>query len=159
MEVEWRNRKRQRKGEKPLPPMYTAEDAARCLEIFKEVQYDEIIEITPEIHVRFNDAGHMLGSSIIELWVKEEEKTVKTVFTGDIGNNDIPLLSEPTMIEETDYLVMESTYGNRLHMKNENKAELFLKIVSESIGRKGINPNTISKTSSSFFIIHHHLTR
>ena len=120
MEVEWRNRKRQRKGEKPLPPMYTAEDAARCLEIFKEVQYDEIIEITPEIHVRFNDAGHMLGSSIIELWVKEEEKTVKTVFTGDIGNNDIPLLSEPTMIEETDYLVMESTYGNRLHMKNEN---------------------------------------
>ena len=99
---------------------YTAEDAARCLEIFKEVQYDEIIEITPEIHVRFNDAGHMLGSSIIELWVKEDGKETKTVFTGDIGNNDIPLLSEPTMIEETDYLVMESTYGNRLHMKNEN---------------------------------------
>lgn len=137
MEVEWRNRKRQRKGEKPLPPMYTAEDAARSLEIFKEVQYDEIIEITPEIHVRFNDAGHMLGSSIIELWVKEDEKTEKTVFTGDIGNNDIPLLSEPTMIEETDYLIMESTYGNRLHMKNENKAELFLKIVSETLAGGG----------------------
>lgn len=133
MEIEWKNRKRQRKGEKTLPPMYTAEDAARCLEIFKEVQYDEIIEITPEIHVRFNDAGHMLGSSIIEVWAKEDGKTVKTVFSGDIGNNDIPLLNQPTMIEDTDYLVMESTYGNRLHMRNDDKAKIFLKIVSETL--------------------------
>lgn len=137
MEVEWRNRKRQRKGEKALPPMYTAEDAARSLEIFEPVKYDEIIEITPEIHVRFNDAGHMLGSSIIELWTKEDEKEVKTVFSGDIGNNDIPLLSEPTMIGETDYLVMESTYGNRLHIRNDEKAELFLKIVSETLDGGG----------------------
>ena len=133
MEVEWRNKKRKRKGEAPLPPMYTAEDAARSLEIFREVQYDEIIEITPEIHVRFNDAGHMLGSSIIEVWVKEDGKNIKTVFSGDIGNNDIPLLNEPTMIEDADYLVMESTYGNRLHMRNDDKAEIFLKIVSETL--------------------------
>ena len=133
MEIEWKNRKRQRKGEKPLPPMYTAEDAAKCLELFKPVQYDEIIEITPKIHVRFNDAGHMLGSSIIEVWSNENGEDVKAVFSGDIGNNDIPLLSEPTMIADTDYLVMESTYGNRLHMRNENKAEIFLKIVSETI--------------------------
>ena len=137
MEVEWRNRKRQRKGETALPPMYTAEDAARSLEIFEPVRYDEIIEITPEIHVRFNDAGHMLGSSIIELWVKEDGKEVKTVFSGDLGNNDIPLLSEPTMIGETDYLVMESTYGNRLHVRNDEKAELFLKIVSETLDGGG----------------------
>ena len=133
MEIEWKNRKRQRKGEKPLPPMYTAEDAAKCLELFKPVQYDEIIEITPKIHVRFNDAGHMLGSSIIEVWSNENGEDVKAVFSGDIGNNDIPLLSEPTMIADTDYLVMESTYGNRLHMRNEKKAEIFLKIVSETI--------------------------
>ena len=100
MEADWKNRKRQRKGEKPLPPMYTAEDAARCLEVFEPIKYDEIIEITPKIHVRFNDAGHMLGSSIIG---------------------------------ETDYLVMESTYGNRLHVRNEEKAEMFLKIVSETL--------------------------
>ena len=67
MEVEWKNKKRERKGEKPLPPMYTAEDAAKSLEIFRGVHYDEIIEITPDIHVRFNDAGHMLGSAIIEV--------------------------------------------------------------------------------------------
>ena len=77
MESVWKNKKRIRKGEAEVPPIYTAEEAARSLEIFKEVKYDEIIEITPEIHVRFNDAGHMLGSSIIELWVKEGEKETK----------------------------------------------------------------------------------
>ena len=116
---------------------YTAEDAARCLEIFEPVQYDEIIEITPDIHVRFNDAGHMLGSSIIELWTKEEGKETKTVFTGDLGNNDIPLLDSPTMIENADYLVMESTYGSRLHLRNDEKAELFLDIVSETLDNGG----------------------
>ena len=136
-EVEWKNKKRKRKGEEPLEPIYTAEDAVRCLEIFEPVQYDQIIEITPEIHVRFNDAGHMLGSSIIEVWVKEGEKVTKTVFTGDIGNNDIPLLSPPTMIEDTDFLVMESTYGSRLHMRNDEKAQIFLDVVSETLDNGG----------------------
>lgn len=137
MENEWKNRKRIRKGLEPRDPLYTAEQAARCLEIFEPVEYDQIIDITPEIHIRFNDAGHMLGSSIIELWVNENGKQTKTVFTGDLGNNDIPLLSEPTMIEDTDYLVMESTYGSRKHIKNEEKAEMFLDIVSETLDKKG----------------------
>ncbi len=137
MEAKWKNKKRIRKGEEPQDPIYTAEEAARCLEVFQEVKYDEIVEITPEIHVRFNDAGHMLGSSIIELWVKEDDKEIKTVFTGDIGNNDIPLLSSPTMIESTDYLVMESTYGSRLHIKNDQKAEIFLDVVSETLDNGG----------------------
>ncbi len=137
MEVEWKNRKRARKGEPELPPLYTAEDATKCLEVFEPVKYDEIIEIDENIHVRYNDAGHMLGSSIIEVWIKEDGKEEKIVFSGDIGNNDIPLLSEPTMIEDADYLVMESTYGNRLHMKNESKAETFLRIVSETIENGG----------------------
>ncbi len=136
-EAEWKNKKRMRRGEKPVPPIYTAEEAAKCLEIFEAVQYDKIIEITPEIHVRFNDAGHMLGSSIIEVWVKEDDKETKTVFTGDLGNNDIPLLSPLTMIEDTDYLVMESTYGSRLHVKNEQKAEIFLNVVSETLDNGG----------------------
>ena len=137
MESEWKNRKRMRKGEKPREPLYTAEEAAKCLQIFEAVQYDNIIDITDKIHVRFNDAGHMLGSSIIELWVDEEGKTTKTVFTGDIGNNDIPLLSSPTMIEDTDYLVMESTYGSRLHVRNNEKAEMFLDIVAETLDNQG----------------------
>ena len=137
MEIEWRNRKRERKGEKPLPPMYTAEDAIRSLEIFVPVKYDELIEVSPGIHVRFNDAGHMLGSSIIEIWAKEGEKETKAVFTGDLGNNDLPLISEPTMIDSADFVVMESTYGSRLHMRNDDKAELFLQIVSETIENGG----------------------
>ena len=137
MESEWKNRKRMRKGEEPRDPLYTAEDAAKCLQIFEPVQYDEIIDITENIKIRFNDAGHMLGSSIIELWAEEDGKTTKVVFTGDLGNNDIPLLSSPTMIEDTDYLIMESTYGSRLHMRNDDKAEMFLNIVAETLDKQG----------------------
>ena len=100
-------------------------------------KYDEIIDIDENIHVRFNDAGHMLGSSIIEVWVNEDGKETKTVFSGDIGNNDIPLLSEPTMIEDADYLVMESTYGDRLHVGTNDKAKVFLDIVSETLDNGG----------------------
>ena len=79
----------------------------------------------------------MLGSAIIEIWVQEDGKTIKTVFTGDIGNNDLPLLDSPTMISNADYVVMESTYGNRLHIRNDNKAEAFLDIVSETLDNGG----------------------
>ena len=137
MEIEWKNRKRERKGEKPLPPLYTAEDAAHSLELFVPLEYDEIIELSPEIHIRLNDAGHMLGSCIFEIWVKEGDKETKTVFTGDLGNNDLPLLGSPTMIDSADFVVMESTYGSRLHMRNDDKAELFLQIVSETIENGG----------------------
>ncbi len=137
MEIEWQNRKRLRKGEKPLPPLYTAEDAAKSIEIFSPVKYDQLIELDENIHVRFNDAGHMLGSSIIEVWINENGKQQKIVFSGDIGNNDIPLLSSPTMIEDADFLVMESTYGDRLHIRNDDKAEMFLNIVYETLEKGG----------------------
>ena len=137
MEIEWKNKKRKRKGEKELPPLYTAEEALRSMEVFKPVQYDEIVEVTPDIHFRLNDAGHMLGSSIIELWVKENGEETKTVFTGDLGNNDLPLLDSPTMIDSADYLVMESTYGSRKHLRNDEKAEMFLNIVSETLDNGG----------------------
>lgn len=137
VEIEWKNRKRKREGKPPMPPLYTAQDAINSLEIFQRVKYDEIIDVAENIQVRFNDAGHMLGSSIIEIWVTENGKTEKIVFTGDLGNNDIPLLGSPTMIEDADYLVMESTYGNRLHIRNDEKANLFLNIVSETLEKDG----------------------
>lgn len=158
MESEWKNKKRVRKGEKPIPPMYTAEEAEKTLRLFRPVSYDEIIQIDENIEVRFNDAGHMLGSSIIEIWVTEEGEKQKIVFTGDLGNNDIPLLSSPTMIETADYLVMESTYGSRLHMKNENKAELFLDIVYETINKGGnvIIPSfAVGRTQEILYELNH----
>ena len=136
-ENEWKNNKRKRKGQKQQPPLYTAEDAIKSLEILHPVKYDEIIDIDENIHVRFNDAGHMLGSAIIEVWVNEDGKTTKTVFTGDLGNNDIPLLASPTMIDDADYLVMESTYGDRLHVGTDDKAQVFLDIVSETLDNGG----------------------
>lgn len=137
IEIEWRNKKRKREGKDPLPPLYTAEDALKCMEIFVPLQYDEIVDIDSNIQIRLNDAGHMLGSSIIELWVTENGVTEKAVFTGDLGNNDLPLLDSPTMIDNADYLIMESTYGNRLHMRNDDKAEMFLNIVSETLDKEG----------------------
>ena len=136
-EIEWKNRKRKREGKADLPPLYTAEEAEKCMELFRPVDYDEIVDITDNISVRFNDAGHMLGSAIIEIWATENGKTTKIVFTGDIGNNDLPLLDSPTMISNADYLVMESTYGNRLHIRNDDKAEVFLNVVSETLDHGG----------------------
>ena len=136
-EIEWKNRKRKREGKPDLPPLYTAEDAYKCLELFEPVDYDDIVDITDEISIRFNDAGHMLGSAIIEIWATENGKTTKAVFTGDLGNNDLPLLDAPTMISNADYLIMESTYGNRLHIRNDDKAEMFLNIVSETLDNGG----------------------
>ncbi len=137
-ENEIKNKKRKRAGQKILlEPLYTAQDAIDCMEIFKGVSYDEIIDITPEIQVRFNDAGHMLGSSIIEIWITENGKQEKIVFTGDLGNNDIPLLASPTMIDSADYLIMESTYGSRLHVRNDEKASIFLRVVAETIDNGG----------------------
>lgn len=137
MESEWKNKKRVRQGKAPYTPMYTAQDAIDCLEVFKPVNYDEIVDIDENIKVRFNDAGHMLGSAIIEIWVNENGKETKAVFSGDLGNNDLPLLASPTMIESADYLVMESTYGNRLHVKNDEKATMFLNIVYETLEKNG----------------------
>lgn len=158
MESEWKNRKRKRKGLEIIEPMYNAEIAEQSLEIFRPVEYDELIEIDENIHVRFNDAGHMLGSSVIEVWIKEEGVEKKIVFTGDLGNNDIPLLDSPTMIEDTDFLVMESTYGGRLHIRNDEKAEEFLDIVYDTITKGGtvvIPSFAVGRTQEILYELNH----
>ena len=137
VETEWKNRKRQREGKEDLQPLYTAEEAYECIKYFVPVNYDEIVEVDENISFRLNDAGHMLGSSSIEIWAKEDGKTTKAVFSGDLGNNDLPLLDSPTMIESADFLIMESTYGNRMHIRNDEKAQLFLDIVSETLDNGG----------------------
>ena len=136
-EIEWLNRKRKREGKHLVPPLYTYQDAVDSLVLFEKIDYDDVIQIDKNIKFRFRDAGHMLGSAIIEVWVTEDGKEEKIVFTGDLGNSDIPLLREPTMIDDADILIMESTYGNRLHEKRDDKAEEFLKVVSETLENGG----------------------
>lgn len=136
-EVDWLNRKRKREGKHEVPALYTYDDAVESLSLFERVQYNEVLQIDKNIRVRFTDAGHMLGSSVIEVWVNEDGVEQKIVFTGDLGNNNIPLLREPSMVKEADILIMESTYGNREHVQKEDKAREFLDIVANTLERGG----------------------
>jgi len=136
-ENEWTNRKRLRAGKPPVEPLYTYQDAVNCLELFRKVSYNEVIKINDEIRVRFRDAGHILGSAIIEMWIKERGEEIKIVFSGDLGNKDIPILRDHSIIESADYLVIESTYGNRLHNERVDKAEYFLNLINSTIEKGG----------------------
>lgn len=136
-EIEWINKKRVRAGKHVIPPLYTVDDAIRSLEHFEPVHYNEPVNINENVTAVFRDAGHMLGSSIIELWVKENGKETKIVFTGDLGNNDTPILRDPEFIDSADVLVMESTYGDRNHKEREDRFEQFLDIVNNTIDNGG----------------------
>ena len=114
-DVEWENRKRARKGLKPVEALYTIEDAARAMKHFKGLVYQQKKRILPGITIQLNDAGHILGSSIIELWLKHEGIEKKIVFSGDLGRSGMPILEDPAIIKEADLVIMESTYGDRLH--------------------------------------------
>lgn len=117
MEAEWKSRKNKRAGKKPIEPLYTVQDALDSLDFFKSFDYDKRIKINDHISCRFVDAGHLLGSASIELWLEEDNKTRKIVFSGDIGNFDQPIIKDPHYIEDADIVVMESTYGDRIHNK------------------------------------------
>jgi len=115
-EAEWKNRKAKRsKGIEVSEPEYTMQDADAAIKRIVPCGYDEVITLCEGIRIRFTDVGHLLGSASIEVWATEEDTTKKIVFSGDIGNKDHPLIKSPSMTEEADYVVMESTYGDRLH--------------------------------------------
>jgi len=119
-EAQWRSRKAERAGEKPVEPVYTLQDAEAAIRCFRPVAYGEKLQIGEGVEVRFTDVGHLLGSACIELWLTEGAESRKIVFSGDVGNTNQPIINDPQYVEETDYLVIESTYGNRLHQKMEN---------------------------------------
>ena len=114
-EAEWRNRKGKRKGLDPYIPLYVTEDAEKILTHFIGCPYDAIMDVSEGIRIRFVDVGHLLGSSAIEVWVTEDDKETKIVFSGDVGNIDQPLIKDPKTIDSADYVLIESTYGDRSH--------------------------------------------
>ena len=114
-EAEWRNRKGKRKGLEPYVPLYTSQDAELVCRRFVPCAYDRKISVCEGIEIRFVDVGHLLGSSAIEVWLTEDGITKKIVFSGDVGNKNQPLINNPKTIEDADYLLIESTYGNRSH--------------------------------------------
>ena len=136
-ENEWENRKRKRAGKPLRDPLYTANEAKDSLSAFSPVLYNQRITIDDKLTVRFQDAGHILGSAIVELWIKESGETIKLVFSGDLGRKNKPIIRDPAIIEEADYLIIESTYGNRLHPSLDNEAAKLIPIITETQKRGG----------------------
>ena len=136
-EAEWKNRKAERAGHALVEPLYTADDALDTLKLVRPVLYDTLFSLNDQMKIVFNDAGHILGSAVIELWVEEGNKTRKIVFSGDLGMTNRPILRDPTIIHKADTVIMETTYGNRLHEANATSIQKLLDIIVETTQRGG----------------------
>jgi metallo-beta-lactamase family protein len=136
-ETEWKNRKNQRAGRPLVEPLYTIKDADEALNYVVPILYNQLIELNESVKVVFNDAGHILGSSITELFITENDEVSKIVYSGDIGVSGRPILRDPTIIKKADYLIMEATYGDRVHQENSDSIEQLIDIVLKTTRRGG----------------------
>ncbi len=134
MDAEWQNRKNRRQGKEGILPLYGMEDAEASLAFFHPVERDQVIEVDKGIRARLRNAGHILGSSILELWMDENEERVKIVFSGDLGKRDQLIVKDPHEIFDADYLFLESTYGDRFHRSFEDSKEELLEAIKYSAG-------------------------
>ena len=156
LEAEWRNRKAARSGDKPYTPLYTAKDAERAVSLMRTCGYYKPIEIAPGVTVRFIDAGHLLGSASIEVTVCEGAKETVILFSGDVGNENIPLIRDPHKPERADYVVVESTYGNRLHGERPDYLSQFTSIIQSTLDRGGnlvIPAFAVGRTQEILYLI------
>lgn len=159
-EAEWRNRKAKRAGMAEVVPLYDMNDAMNVLTHFASCDYNQIITICDGLKVRFVDAGHLLGSASIEMWVSEEKdnKTEerKLVFSGDIGQGNRPLIKDPQYIKDADYVIMESTYGDRLHAAPPDFAKELAKVIKDTFLRGGnlvIPAFSVGRTQEMLYFI------
>lgn len=137
-EAQWRNRKARRSGGELYEPVYTMADADAAIQLFAPCDYGQTIDLCPGIRVRFGDMGHLLGSASIEVWVTEGDVTKKVVFSGDVGNTNQPIIRDPQPVREADYVVIESTYGDRLHGDEiPDYVGEFTRILRETFDRGG----------------------
>lgn len=137
-EAEWRNRKGRRAGKEEFIPAYTMEDAMGVIRNFVSCDYNKQIPLSEGIMVRFVDAGHLLGSSSIEIWLTEDGEQRKLIFSGDIGNTDQPLIKDPTYLTEgADYVIMESTYGDRSHGERPEYVTALAQVIQRTFDRGG----------------------
>jgi metallo-beta-lactamase family protein len=136
MDAEWQTRKNKRKANAAVIPLYTTEDAEASLNFLSPVERDRIIEVEPGIKARLRNAGHILGSSILELWVQEKDASLKIVFSGDLGKKDQLIVRDPHEIFDADYLFLESTYGNRLHRTFDQSKEELLEAIQHAVSHQ-----------------------
>jgi metallo-beta-lactamase family protein len=135
-DASWANKKGFSKH-RPALPLYTVPDAEHALSLFVPVHYGEDIFLTKSLRVKFKDAGHILGSSLVDIKTTKSGQTRRVAFSGDLGRPDRPILRDPTQLYEVDYLILESTYGNRLHDSRPPEQEL-ARVVNESVDRGGV---------------------
>ena len=136
-DAQWQNQKGRRAGRAPVEPLYTIDDAENAMGLVETYEYGEMVDLFEGVRLRFTDAGHLLGSACAELWLTEEGVTRKIVFSGDLGNVDQPIIRDPQYIDEADYVVMESTYGDRLHEPPESYTEALAQIIDETFEKGG----------------------
>ncbi len=137
-DVEWENKRRRRSGKEPIEPLYGLDEVDDTLMLCEGVDYYRTLQIAPDVHVTFHDAGHILGSSIVCLAISEEDQEKRLVFSGDLGNSQAALLRDPDIISEADVLLMESTYGDRNHKSMEDTLQEFEDVIEEA-SRNGGN--------------------
>lgn len=158
-EAQWQNRKRQRKGLDLVSPIYTVVDAESTLPYFVGIDYHQEIDICPNAQLRLHDAGHIIGSAIIELTLSEGNNTKKLVFSGDLGHNQAPILRNPEKIKHADIVIMESTYGDRLHRSWEETWQEMGDIIAKANSSKGniiIPAFTVGRTQELLYEFKRH---
>ena len=157
LDNKWFNKKREKQGLKPVEPIYRELDTEKCMELFIGVAYDRRFQINDKINVKFTNTGHMLGSAVINLELIEDGKKVHLAYTGDIGRPHNRILHPPVEFPQCDYLITESTYGDRLHPANQESEDELLKIVLETcVDRKGkliIPAFSIGRTQEIVFVL------
>ena len=136
-EAEWKNRKARRSGKPEVVPIYTMDDAINVMQYFVPCPYGRQIEVADGITIKFTDIGHLLGSSSIEVWLREADVEKKLVFSGDIGNFNQPLIKDPSYTREADYVIMESTYGDRYHGKHQDYVTELTNVIQRTFDRGG----------------------
>ena len=137
-EAEYKNKKSLRSGGPKVEPLYTIEDAENAISHLRPVQYGETVQVTDGITVRFSDVAHLLGSACVEVWMSEDGEERKIVFSGDLGNYNQPIIrNAPEKVAEADYVVVESTYGDRLHDRSTLPVEKLAEYIQRTLDRGG----------------------
>ncbi len=136
-EAQWRNRKAKRAGKEEYTPLYDMADTEVILKHLRPCKYGEKVRVLENVEVRFTDIGHLLGSACIEIWVTENGETQKLVFSGDVGNINKPIVNDPKTVSEADCVIIESTYGDRLHDEHPDNIETLAEIIERTFKRGG----------------------
>lgn len=136
-DTEWYNRKAREAGRQTMEPLYTTTEVDMALALIERKNYDEIESLCEGIRYRFVDAGHILGSATLELWYQDGQGEKKIVFSGDIGKKESPIVQDPVFVEETDYLTVESTYGNRNHKGMDDSIDELVEVIKKTFSKGG----------------------